>query len=145
MLRRQGLPEIYKAVKVHSSVECCRGKRIHHTCWLLMARVKLQYNITVRVKTQICVRVKIRLVLGLRRLGMRWTWEEQWLWECIAVLNAWEYYDTSSTNILPFNVQYCLLMFKLQYNIGVRVKTQIRVRVRISVRVRVELAWFTWE
>ena len=32
MLNWHGLPEIYKDVKVHSSVERCRGKRIHHTC-----------------------------------------------------------------------------------------------------------------
>ena len=42
-------------------LEHCRGKRIHHTFSLLMSRVKLQYNITVRVKTQICVRVKIKV------------------------------------------------------------------------------------
>ena len=71
MLRRQGLPEIYKAVKVHSSLERCRGTRIHHTCGLLMARVKFQYNIRVMVGTQIRSRASISIYGGM--VSLRFT------------------------------------------------------------------------
>ena len=60
MLRRQGSPEIYKAVKVHSSLECCRGTRSHHTMLTFNGSSQVTVQYSGWVKTQIRVKVRIR-------------------------------------------------------------------------------------
>ena len=66
-----------------------------------MARVKLQYNITVRVKTEICVWVKIKVSV---RVAEDWfTRDDQGLLKCRAVRDVWIWTLVPQT--------YCLLMF----------------------------------